>query len=367
MGVLRRLQNLVAVIGPKLPSPNSSLVHYVRRLGRRAGTSVRGHRRKSFVCNDRKAGRSPRGEECAKKGIKVLKKESCRPRSADDSDCGVGSRPSLSLFAGAGHGAPARWARMAEFGRGNSYRGRVGSKVDWRLESDDQSTSGYRRLRWGRADGGAAAAATGRGARVFRAGDGRLFARVPVGKRVEVYGLRSGAFRDWLIGGHFREFGELPPAEAIRRVIGALEAFARFGSGPPQVFIRVGGNCDKQGAGYYIDLGDVTGHAIEIGAGGWSVVERPGVEFRRPDGLLPLPRPSREGSIELLRPYVNVSPSDFRLLVAWMAAALRPVGPYPILVIYGEQGSAKSTLARIIRSMIDPQDAALLSEPGSYA
>ncbi len=202
-------------------------------------------------------------------------------------------------------------------------------------------------------------------ARVFRAGDGRLFARVPVGRRVEVYCLRSGAFRDWLIGAHFREFGELPPAEAVRRVIGALEAFARFGSGPPQVFIRVGGNCDKQGAGYWLDLGDVTGHAIEIGAGGWNVVERPPVEFRRPDGLLPLPRPSREGSIELLRPYVNVSPSDFRLLVAWMAAALRAVGPYPILVIYGEQGSAKSTLARIIRSMIDPQDAALLSEPGS--
>jgi hypothetical protein len=78
-----------------------------------------------------------------------------------------------------------------------------------------------------------------------------------------------------------------------------------------------------------------------------------------------LPRPIREGSIELLRPYVNLSPSDFRLLVAWMAAALRPVGPYPILAIYGEQGSSKSTLARVIRSLIDPQDAPLLSEPGS--
>jgi hypothetical protein len=96
------------------------------------------------------------------------------------------------------------------------------------------------------------------GARLFRAGDGRLFARVSVGNRVEVYALRSGAFRDWLIGGHFREFGELPPAEAIRRVIGALEAFARFGGGAPQVFIRVGSNSAKEGAAYYIDLGDVT-------------------------------------------------------------------------------------------------------------
>jgi hypothetical protein len=48
-----------------------------------------------------------------------------------------------------------------------------------------------------------------------------------------------------------------------------------------------------------------------------------------------------------------------------MAAALKPVGPYPILAIYGEQGSAKSTLAKIIRSLIDPQDTPLLAEPCS--
>ncbi len=37
------------------------------------------------------------------------------------------------------------------------------------------------------------------GARLFRANDGRFFAQVPVGDRFEVYGLRSAAFRDWLI------------------------------------------------------------------------------------------------------------------------------------------------------------------------
>jgi len=34
--------------------------------------------------------------------------------------------------------------------------------------------------------------------------------------------------------------------------------------------------------------------------------------------------------------------------------ALNPSGPYPILVLQGEQGSAKSTTMRIIRSIIDP-------------
>jgi energy-coupling factor transporter ATP-binding protein EcfA2 len=95
------------------------------------------------------------------------------------------------------------------------------------------------------------------------------------------------------------------------------------------------------------------------------VVERPRVHFRRPHGLLPLPLPSRDGSIELLRPYVNVSDAGFTLLVAWLTAALRPVGPYPVLVLTGEQGSAKSTLARILRLLIDPHSCPLLVEPRS--
>ena len=48
-----------------------------------------------------------------------------------------------------------------------------------------------------------------------------------------------------------------------------------------------------------------------------------------------------------------------------MAAALLPEGPYPILAIHGEQGSAKSTLAKVVRSLIDPQAAPVLAEPRS--
>ncbi len=48
-----------------------------------------------------------------------------------------------------------------------------------------------------------------------------------------------------------------------------------------------------------------------------------------------------------------------------MAAALLPEGPYPVLVVHGEQGSAKSTLAKVIGQLIDPQAAAVLAEPRS--
>src|SRR5438034_11429068 len=43
--------------------------------------------------------------------------------------------------------------------------------------------------------------------------------------------------------------------------------------------------------------------------------------------------------------------------------AFRPRGPYPVLGFHGEQGSGKSTRARIVRSLIDPHSVPLRCEP----
>ena len=80
---------------------------------------------------------------------------------------------------------------------------------------------------------------------------------------------------------------------------------------------------------------------MKINAAGWLVVDKPVVKFRRPDGQLALPVPKRDGSIERLHAYVNLTEPDFRLLVGWLAAALLPEGPYPVLAIHGEQGFGK--------------------------
>src|SRR5205807_197923 len=51
------------------------------------------------------------------------------------------------------------------------------------------------------------------------------------------------------------------------------------------------------------------------------------------------------------------------LLVGWLLGAFSPHGPYAMLALHGEQGSAKSTTARILRSLIDPNTSDLRSEP----
>lgn len=48
---------------------------------------------------------------------------------------------------------------------------------------------------------------------------------------------------------------------------------------------------------------------------------------------------------------------------AWVLAALRNHGPYPVLVLSGEQGSAKSTFSRVLRSLLDPNTAPLRALP----
>jgi hypothetical protein len=41
-------------------------------------------------------------------------------------------------------------------------------------------------------------------------------------------------------------------------------------------------------------------------------------------------------------------------MTAWVIAALRPTGPYPILVLHGEQDSGKTTTSRVLRRLVDP-------------
>jgi putative DNA primase/helicase len=79
--------------------------------------------------------------------------------------------------------------------------------------------------------------------------------------------------------------------------------------------------------------------------------------------MRPLPEPEAGSLIEELRSFFNMSDDDHTLTVAWIITAFREQGPYPILIIGGEQGSGKSTVAQVIRSLVDPSRAPIRSAP----
>src|ERR1035437_9894433 len=77
-----------------------------------------------------------------------------------------------------------------------------------------------------------------------------------------------------------------------------------------------------------------------------------------------LPTPMPGGSVETRRSFLNVqSDNDFVLVVAWALACLRNRGPYPVIVLSGEQGSANSTFSAILRALLDPNTAPLRGLP----
>lgn len=197
-------------------------------------------------------------------------------------------------------------------------------------------------------------------AEVFHTPDGTGYADVTIRGHRETWQIRSKGFKQWLTHSYFEAKNGAPGSEALQSALNAIEAKARFEGPQRAVHVRIGG-CEGR---IYIDLGDDGWSAVEIDAAGWRLINNPPVRFRRAAGTLPLPEPVRGGSIDALRPFVNVgSQSDFVLVIAWILACLRDCGPYPVLVLSGEQGSAKSSFSKLLRGLTDPNTAPLRSLP----
>ena len=176
----------------------------------------------------------------------------------------------------------------------------------------------------------------------------------------ETWPVRTKGFKRLLARQFYEATGGAPSSEALQSTLNVVEAKAHFDAPERPVYIRVG----EIDGNLYLDLGDEAWRAIEITTTGWRVVENPPVRFRRPAGMQPLPIPAPGGSVESLRSFLNVqSDADFVLVVAWALAVLRNRGPYPVIVLSGEQGSAKSTFSAILRSLLDPNTAPLRALP----
>jgi hypothetical protein len=201
--------------------------------------------------------------------------------------------------------------------------------------------------------------ALGAGVELFHTPAGDSYVSIRTNSHREQHRLNSRGARDYLVRLFYRDSGKAPNASALQDAIATLHGIAKFDGKEHEVHVRVAGDDHR----VYLDLGDPAWQAVEITAAGWRVVQEPSLRFRRPRGMLALPMPVTGGSVDDLRPFVNVAEDDFPLVAAWQTAALRPRGPYVLLDLLGEQGSAKSTSARVIRRTIDPHESELRRPP----
>lgn len=190
--------------------------------------------------------------------------------------------------------------------------------------------------------------------------NGAGYARIEADGHTETWPVRSLGFRQWLARRLYEQYGKAAYTEATKTALDLIEAKAAHEGHKVEVFLRVG---ERDGM-IYVDLCDDRWRVVEVTCSGWRVLDQSPVWFRRGRGMLPLPVPVEGGNVNELRPFLNVKDdADFVLVVAWLLAALNPHGPYPALSITGEQGSAKSTMQRLLRSLVDPNAAPLRNEP----
>ncbi|MFC2952309.1 hypothetical protein ACFOOP_10245 [Marinicaulis aureus] len=196
---------------------------------------------------------------------------------------------------------------------------------------------------------------------LFHAPDGTPFASLDINGHRENWPVRSKGFKQWLAREYYTRDGTAAASDAVQTALTIIEGKARFDGAQALPYIRAGGDARR----IYIDLCDRDWRAVEIDAEGWRIIEGSPVKFRRAAGMKALPAPVRGlGGLERLQPFLNLeNPDDFVLIKAWLVQAVRPDGPFPILAFVGEQGAAKSTASKVMKSIIDPNAAALRTFP----
>ena len=192
--------------------------------------------------------------------------------------------------------------------------------------------------------------------------DAEGFATIKVNDHLETWPVNSKALRRWLSRSYYEAHGRAPGSQSLHDAVNVIAGKAICDGPEYEVHLRIAG----RGAAIYIDLCDARWRVIEVTAQGWRVLESTDcpVRFVRKRGMMPLPEPEAGGSIDELRQFVNLpDDDDWRLVVAWLVAALRPKRPYPLLIVNGHQGSAKSSLCRMLRALVDPNVAPLRRPP----
>ncbi len=197
------------------------------------------------------------------------------------------------------------------------------------------------------------------GVKLWHTPDDVAYASIPVGDHIEQWPLRSKGFRSWLTKMLWESDQRAAPSQAMQDALSVLEGMAIHDGEEHKVHVRLA----ERGRNIYLDLADDRWRAVEVTANGWHVVPNPSTRFERRKGMRPLPVPTQGGTLDKLRDFVNVSDKEWPLILASLVGAFNVRGPHAVTIMSGEQGSGKSTNSRVMRQVIDPNEADLRSAP----
>lgn len=143
--------------------------------------------------------------------------------------------------------------------------------------------------------------------------------------------------------------GERPTASEVKETLGNL---AELACDDERVLHN---RIASEGQTIIIDLTDKEWQHIKLSARGWHLAHSRRPIFRRHSHQRPLVVPVQGGDCRRLFDFVPVRSLETQLMIlVWLAACFVPWAANYILLVIGQQGSAKTTLCRFLRNLVDP-------------
>lgn len=198
---------------------------------------------------------------------------------------------------------------------------------------------------------------------LFRDPGGDAYAQLQHDGHLEVHAVESKPFREHLAAAYYSLAEKGCNRTALSDALDTLSAQARFGGDSRAVWLRTA----RDGAALVIDMGDADWSVARMDAAGWVIEPGGELMFRRAHRTQALPLPDETGTptegFARFWKYANVTPADRVLVAAFILGAFKPEGPYPLLMVSGEQGTGKSTFSRLLKRLVDPSAAPLRQPP----
>ncbi len=164
----------------------------------------------------------------------------------------------------------------------------------------------------------------------------------------QVASIRSKKARYYIRWFIHEKTGEVLTDSALREFVEQIAAVCEFSGTKINLSIRTA----RDGEDIVVDG---VNNTYRITKGSWfpEVIEKP--IFKRPQGMLELATPVPGGNIADFLGFANITGRDEVLLfLVHLVASLIPEIPHPPLILYGAQGSSKSTILRMLIALLDP-------------
>ncbi len=176
----------------------------------------------------------------------------------------------------------------------------------------------------------------------------------------KILSIRSKSFKSWLAYLAWEKMGKAINSATLQSSIQILEGKACYKGSLHQLYVRVA----RQEGTIFYDLGD--GSVVKVNKSGWEIIDDPPILFKRFSHQKPQIHPKTGGDLKDILNFVNLSDQNDQLLFQIITASnFIPEFPHVVLVLHGVQGSAKSTLARVLKELTDPSIVKVLTSSDS--